>query len=481
MLRLLTSFRALDQKDSGLADGLAVICRLGNSLALLMWSAGMLNKSNFLLAANGDDNLVLGLSLDKASHNENVKLTLGVEEKEVAPCCILLCLTVDGKLTMFHFASAAGPSTQAEAISASSASDEEDKTPNVVPLECRVSEIPSKVEGRSVEQFGFKLESREVEVDELNKIRNDDFFAIRDQQPFTDESFTPTPAEINYDGERSAGYREAEAAVNFPPQKGDEQQKMPIVAPNQDREPQQPLVSGQQGKIVEKSSATTCRLDGPGVASSQSWSNGKLSLSKASDGRLLAPPSSSPQVNQSANSATTLTYAYLSGSSHQSASYSEQSGPTPGYPSRQRASTADGEIQSLPAIHASHSLLQGSSTLGKPSNYMSSSNKEKFRTPSPTGLLSSEPNLSKRVLNVEEMAKVLDNLLERIEGAGVLIAVSNNLGEKGVMDERFAEIQLLLDKTVQGLRVSNLQPHSDRFCRVDSSEAFLAFLRWNLP
>lgn len=56
-----------------------------------------------VVSGNGDDNLILGLCVDKVSQDESIVLTLGDEEKEVSPCCILLCVTVDGKLSMFHF------------------------------------------------------------------------------------------------------------------------------------------------------------------------------------------------------------------------------------------------------------------------------------------------------------------------------------------------------------------------------------------
>lgn len=58
----------------------------------------------FCASGDGEDNLILGLNVDKVSQNENVKFTLGEEETEVAPSCILVCLTLDGKISLFHFA-----------------------------------------------------------------------------------------------------------------------------------------------------------------------------------------------------------------------------------------------------------------------------------------------------------------------------------------------------------------------------------------
>ncbi|XP_059281673.1 nuclear pore complex protein NUP214 isoform X2 [Lycium ferocissimum] len=55
---------------------------------------------------SGDDILILGVAVDKVSQNGEIKLLVGEEEKEVSPCCLLLCLTNDGRLSIFHFASA---------------------------------------------------------------------------------------------------------------------------------------------------------------------------------------------------------------------------------------------------------------------------------------------------------------------------------------------------------------------------------------
>ncbi|KAF9597285.1 hypothetical protein IFM89_016426 [Coptis chinensis] len=51
-----------------------------------------------------EDNLVMGFGLDKVSLYEKVEVMIGVEHKELSPYCILLCLTLDGKLLMFYVA-----------------------------------------------------------------------------------------------------------------------------------------------------------------------------------------------------------------------------------------------------------------------------------------------------------------------------------------------------------------------------------------
>ncbi|KAG9458538.1 hypothetical protein H6P81_003046 [Aristolochia fimbriata] len=57
------------------------------------------------LPDNGDDNLIMGLGVDKASVYEQIEFVRSTEErKQLSPYCILMCLTSDGKLVMFHVA-----------------------------------------------------------------------------------------------------------------------------------------------------------------------------------------------------------------------------------------------------------------------------------------------------------------------------------------------------------------------------------------
>lgn len=63
----------------------------------------MSDRIMLFASGNGDDNLILALCVDKVSQNDKIKFTLGEEETEVSPCCVLLCVTIDGKLSLFHF------------------------------------------------------------------------------------------------------------------------------------------------------------------------------------------------------------------------------------------------------------------------------------------------------------------------------------------------------------------------------------------
>ncbi|XP_076943409.1 nuclear pore complex protein NUP214-like [Bidens hawaiensis] len=79
-----------------------------------------------LQAHNDDDNMILGLSINKDYKDEKISLECGEIETRVSPCCILMCITVDGRFCMFHFASAIGPSASTEDFS--SVSDEEEES-----------------------------------------------------------------------------------------------------------------------------------------------------------------------------------------------------------------------------------------------------------------------------------------------------------------------------------------------------------------
>ncbi|KAI3738793.1 hypothetical protein L2E82_28952 [Cichorium intybus] len=109
------------------------------------------------LQDNSDDNLILGLAVDKVYKDEKLRLTLGEEDTEVSPSCILMCLTIDAKLFMFHFASATGPSILSE--DSSSVSDEEDES---TPISSHIINNQKQIEDQNHEE----LHPQKVKVEE---------------------------------------------------------------------------------------------------------------------------------------------------------------------------------------------------------------------------------------------------------------------------------------------------------------------------
>lgn len=54
---------------------------------------------------NDDDNTVMGLCIDRVSIEGNVNVRSGGDDlKELPPYCVLVCLTLEGKLVMFNVA-----------------------------------------------------------------------------------------------------------------------------------------------------------------------------------------------------------------------------------------------------------------------------------------------------------------------------------------------------------------------------------------
>ncbi|KAM7522789.1 hypothetical protein LguiA_012691 [Lonicera macranthoides] len=406
------------------------------------------------------------------------------------------------------------------------------KDKDTSPSESGLTEISSTAE-EHVEKVVSRLQqSKEVKEYEVHT-KGDDISMKKDQQPplAVDQSLMVSPANNikKPSGESTCGSKEVSPPANLKTFKGgdDDQQKVPAEMLNQDRDVQQ-LFSGTNlernslsmkshhddppGPAVRDFSKTdTQKLEArPGAnsfsgiflnnmstnqsiqmdlqkgfkglpgklgssslqcVSSQSWPSGKFLTSETTnDGK-------SSQRNQSDNSATSiLSTGQFPGGPLQNPFHSKEfSGPssTSVHPSHGNRTTAGlGNIQSLPAVHSSQVSLQENLTSGRSSfNYKPHSNKENFRTPSPTVPLNYEPNLSKQFLNVEEMAKELDMLLECIEGVGgfkdTSIALQKSsvvaleegiwtLSERcrmwrGIMDERHGKIQLLLDKTVEVL------------------------------
>lgn len=52
-----------------------------------------------------NDNIIVGLCIDGASECEKVRFQQGVDDpRELSPYCVMFCLTLEGKLIMFHLA-----------------------------------------------------------------------------------------------------------------------------------------------------------------------------------------------------------------------------------------------------------------------------------------------------------------------------------------------------------------------------------------
>lgn len=62
-------------------------------------------EEHFFFPENGDDNMIMGLFIDRVSVEGTVNVHSGDDElKELPPYCVLVCLTLEGKLVMFNVA-----------------------------------------------------------------------------------------------------------------------------------------------------------------------------------------------------------------------------------------------------------------------------------------------------------------------------------------------------------------------------------------
>ncbi|XP_060973660.1 nuclear pore complex protein NUP214 isoform X1 [Cannabis sativa] len=118
------------------------------------------------LQENGDDNLILGLCTDKVSCYGKVKVQLGAEEpKELSPYCILMCLTLEGKLVMYHVACANDNEAQPEVP----LSDEEEDASGVELVEVEISKHSVRLEEEQLGKVPVNLQSNDVNKNELDK------------------------------------------------------------------------------------------------------------------------------------------------------------------------------------------------------------------------------------------------------------------------------------------------------------------------
>ncbi|KAL2928183.1 hypothetical protein RDABS01_028906 [Bienertia sinuspersici] len=128
---------ATDAMLSALCSGFAFVSNRKNideHITLLDWSQGdsqvsavYIDRDTWLprieLQESGAENLVLGLCVDESSVYENVKVKVGLEEeRDLLPHCLLLCLTLEGKILMFKVASITGPQQSRQPLPTASSS-----------------------------------------------------------------------------------------------------------------------------------------------------------------------------------------------------------------------------------------------------------------------------------------------------------------------------------------------------------------------
>ncbi|KAK7405276.1 hypothetical protein VNO78_06480 [Psophocarpus tetragonolobus] len=177
------------------------------------------------LQENGDDNLLLGLCIDNVSIYQKVGVQLGVEERtELSPHCVLICLTLEGKLVMFHVASLAGSKALPEVDS-------------VVQNEDTSANLPEEDEGCALSQVAQKQE--------LDKI-----FKVSGNLMAKASGNTPQITCTN------TKYTEVELVANSESLRSNVLQVVPGVEVNQDTHNQNPYCPDEaQKKLGQKTKA----------------------------------------------------------------------------------------------------------------------------------------------------------------------------------------------------------------------------------
>lgn len=494
---------------------------LSQHVVLLGWSledkkneASVIEISNDAWCAhiesqeNDEDNSVLGLSIDKVSQNNELKFLLGEEEKEVSPCCVLICLTIDGKLALFHFASAIG-SLDSSADLAESVGEENASQKFV--SEQNVSVVCSSDNRVEIEEkIGLSFSANDASKIET---KGSGEVTAGISQPSTSFQYNRPKAE-------SISFTQEKPVLHFQTVKDDEQQKLPIMKLSQDRSIQ-PSVSIEKSGPGSEQTFKISQLVGPGI-DGKNANEAKTHESAAAirhidsfSGKHVADPPSQimtknlqtfgsvqyPDKAAPSNSETAPSLSWSSGKTASLKNTNERSSSSSSitgnidrkssgnslqfagnqfrHPSQVKETAGfsvpiNSSGQKAPIVAGnvyggSQMLPQQTFASGKSSK--SQSSEESSTISLQTGSANSEQNLPKQFHNVEDMAKQMDRLLEGIVRTGGFKDASVtylknsvetfeeglwNLSEscttwRDVMDERLKEIQLLLDKTVEVL------------------------------
>ncbi|KAK8655127.1 hypothetical protein V6N13_107718 [Hibiscus sabdariffa] len=486
-------------------------------IVLLSWSLSELSEASVVdierdnwlprieLQDNGDDNLIMGLCIDKASMFGSVKVQLGVEEvKELSPYCVLICLTLEGKLIMFHIASSASENAVPPAISA--LSDTEEDSSAVVSAEFDPPKLTHGQGEQKSELVTSSLPLTDKSKTELLTYGSSDVPIKSDVNlsQLNLNSVTHATERLFHkdDIQRSVSLKNSQSfeAVG--------QQKPPTSMLYQEAGTQQKLF-GEQGTNSGQSFLRTSQLggldikvrDGSQTETQPTPGFGSITSSvvKVSKDSLLQPNHGSMQKNyelvkepvgeagstalQSASvqlwpnpssqpfssgnfmvskeSDAKASFSYSSPFQYNS---SQRTKGTPVDTGAHKSSMGAGNIESVPSIRGSQLSSQLNFAMEKSHN-------QKLNPPKADHKSATQSRMSKSEPQIQEMVKELDILLESIEETGgfrdaCTVSQRNSVEEleqgiavlsgkcgswKNVMDEQLGKIQHLLDKTVEVL------------------------------
>ncbi|XP_068339957.1 nuclear pore complex protein NUP214 isoform X3 [Pyrus communis] len=465
------------------------------------------------LQDNGDDNLILGLSVDKVSISKKISVRFGEEHKELSPFCVLICLTLEGKLIMFHVASVSGITASPPVVS--SLSDGEEDSTALVPVESGSTKPSFQLGKEQFEKASMDVPLVIEDRKELDRKLGLDVH-VKDDLKSLNANETVMPGLLTQIlNKEITSYKEVEPLKNTQSFKAEGKQEVIVPKRHEDVDGNQIQLPGLGNRNTEQASTNASLQEGPNYVfsdfskteaqniegrgtgsvsfggnvaadaaiksnsndkrnnfgmgtespgkmesagfqsvSSQSRFGGTIVSSKDTDVKSPLITSTSIQGSRSGNASQTKSINIKDVSVKPT---SVNSSDRLGEIGKWRPSAATGNIVSVPSISSSQTLSHGSFSFAN--------------SPNQSRMPNSEPNLSKQFGNIKEMTKELDMLLQSIEGAGGFrdACTVNQKGSveelerdietlsdkcrlwKSIMDERLREIQHLLDTTVQVL------------------------------
>ncbi|KAD5803547.1 hypothetical protein E3N88_14907 [Mikania micrantha] len=428
-----------------------------------------------------DDNMILGFAINKEYKDEKTIIECGEIEKKVSPCCILMCVTIDGRFCMFHFASGIQQDASLPE-DLNSVSDEEEVSP---------------VLGSQLPVINIVKNEKQVEDQDLQNVKtSDQKVKVNESSGTQQEVPTAKPNNGGDDGQslllkkKEDSYKAAlfkasetvkplnqEVKINDQKVEVNEpsviQQNASFIKPNNSRVEgqslllqkggtfEEPLSHGSSGTFSSGSLFSTNVFGVQSSASSGSFSSGGMFSSSSFAMKSLQSSHAAVQEIQHVTSLGTTQFP--SGPQNFSFSKMTSGSTTSSNLLPQGASSGAAFAKSLSVV----SNAQPSPTKSFDFKFSDKANLKNQTLPR---LLNTEPNLSEQH-SVEEMAKELDALLDSIEQPGGFYHTSVTVHKQSVaeleegimilsdrcqkwkdkMHQGFEEAQLLLDKTVQVL------------------------------
>ncbi|KAK1316234.1 hypothetical protein QJS10_CPA05g00642 [Acorus calamus] len=407
------------------------------------------------LKENGDENLILGFEMDKVSIYEKIDVFKDDGEHiQLSPYCILLCLTAEGRLMMFHITRYSDPSVphQTPVLPEYTDDAEEDSSVNVLSVD-RSSSTASQLIDEGSAFLNAKLEEPvKKPVDTVND------FNFLESSSKTQGAMQSVPHTESFDLE-IRNFTDTESQSIKPRQVGPGTKINVLTGafPNISSSTKQSVA--EEALILDRSSTKSSSFTSPAIARGNMHTNygiGTGNRTYVTAGHSVIPDDLSVgKINKSDATSSPLT----SGKSIQNVGVKT---PLVQAEKAQLVPSSNSSQNAFP-----EGLMSEKSSTRGPLMHESQRNNQV------PGILVSEPQLSKQFGNVNEALKELDILLSHIERDGGLrdactvswessvFALEEDLKylsercrmRKNTIEEQVGSVQQLQDKTVQAKQI----------------------------